>query len=42
MKQRDLGVLMRDAFIDHLKKDMTNGIVQTAVKEGRIINLDNE
>jgi len=42
MKQRDLGVLMRDAFIDHLKKDMANGIVQTAVKEGRIINLDNE
>ncbi len=41
-KRKDIEVLIRDAFINHIKKDTKSGINQTAKKEGRIINLDHE
>lgn len=42
VQRRDIDVLIRDSFISHIKKDTERGITQTAKKEGRIINLDNE
>lgn len=40
LKRKDLDVLIRDTFIDNIKKDTEKGISQKPVKEGRIINLD--
>lgn len=42
LKRKDIEVFIRDLYIDHIKKDTQNGQTQTAAKEGRVINLDNE
>lgn len=42
MDRKDFNLLVRDLLIDHIKRDTKKGIVQTAMKEGRIINMDNE
>lgn len=40
--RKDLNILVRDAFIQHIKRDAANGINQSAQIEGRIIPLDDE
>lgn len=42
VQRKDINVLIREVFIEHIIKDTKRGIVQTAKKEGRIINLDHE
>ena len=41
-KRQDLGILVRDAFLNHIAEDTERGSTQNAVKEGRIINKANE
>lgn len=40
--RQDLDVLIRDAMLTNIKRDTEQGITQSPVIEGRIINLDNE
>ncbi len=42
LQRKDFSVLLRDCFVQNIIKDTKAGISQNPIKEGRIINLDDE
>ncbi len=42
LERKDLNVLIRDCFIDNIKKDTKSGLTQAPVIDGRLVNLDHE